>query len=178
MPPGGPKELQEYLLAHPVNTSIGISLAVILPLGQYYEEKLLNLGQNRVIFYPQMGLVHSWGKWSFEFTAGTFFYTNNPNFYNGKERKQKATMALQTHLIKSFKGRYWASLSAGYGLGGQSIVNRVPNADERADLGGAFSFGFPLFKNQGMKVVYIRSETLRDIGANTNTLALAWNIVF
>lgn len=178
MPPGGPGEVQEYIQSHPVHTSVGVSLAVTLPLGQYYEEKVLNLGQNRFIFYPQAGLVHSWAKWSFEFTAGGYFYTNNPNFTSGKERKQKATLALQTHLIKSFKGRYWASVSAGYGLGGQSIVNRLPNADERADLGGAFSFGFPVFKNQGMKFVYIHSETLRDIGANTNTLALAWNIVF
>lgn len=178
MPPGGGAELREYLQAHPIHTSLGVSLAVTLPIGQYFDEKLLNLGQNRFVFYPQLGIVHSWGNWAFEFTTGAFFYTNNSNFAGGKERKQKATLALQTHLIKSFKGRYWVSVSAGYGLGGQSIVNRVPNADERADLGGAFSFGFPLFKNQAMKIVYIRSETLRDIGANTNTLALAWNMVF
>ncbi|MCJ7468428.1 MAG: transporter [Maribacter sp.] len=178
VPSGTRKEIMEYLAEHPVNTSLGVSLAVTLPLGQYFEEKLLNLGQNRFVISPQTGVVHRWATWSYEFTASAIFYTPNPNFTSGKERKQKATMALQTHLIKNFKNSYWASVSAGYGLGGQSVINRQPNADERSDVQGALSFGFTIIKTQAVKLVYIRSETLKDIGANTNTLVAAWSIIF
>lgn len=87
-------------------------------------------------------------------------------------------MAFQTHLIRKFKPGYWAAISASYGLGGQSVVNRQPNADNRKDLQGAFSFGFPISKYQGMKIAYVRSETLRDIGSNLNVLIWGWSILF
>lgn len=176
-PPSGPKELKEYLIDHPVNTTLGISIALTLPLGQYYENKLLNLGQNQFIIVPQLGFVHNWRKWSYEFTGSAVFYGENPNFYGDKKKKQDPTLAFQTHLIKQFKPRYWASISASYGLGGQSVVNRQPNADNRQDLQGAFSFGFPVSKYQGMKIAYVRSETLRDIGSNLNILIVGWSLL-
>ena len=177
-PPSNPKELQEYFKEHPVNTTLGVSLAVTLPLGQYYNDKLLNLGQNQFVFVPQIGVVHNWNKWSYEFTSSAVFYGDNPNFNGGKKKKQDPTLAFQTHLIRQFKPGYWGSISASYGLGGQSVVNRQPNADNRKDLQGALSFGFPLSKFQGMKVAYVRSETLRDIGSNLNVLIVGWSIVF
>jgi len=177
-PASGPKELQEYLMEHPVNTTLGVSLAVTLPLGQYYEDKLLNLGQNQFVFVPQIGVVHNWRKWSYEFTGSAVFYGTNPDFFNGKKKKQDPTLAFQTHLIRNFKPGYWASVSASFGLGGQSIVNRQPNADERKDVQGAISFGFPLVKRQGMKIAYVRSETLQDIGSNLNILIMGWTLLF
>jgi len=177
-PASGPKELQAYLIEHPVNTTLGFSIAVTLPLGQYFEDKLLNLGQNQFVFVPQLGVVHNWRKWSYEFTGSAVFYGTNNNFFNGKKKKQDPSLAIQTHLIHNFKPGYWASISAAFGLGGQSIVNRQPNADDRKDLQGAISFGFPLVKRQGMKVAYVRSETLQDIGANLNILIVGWSILF
>jgi hypothetical protein len=177
-PPNGPKELQEYFKDHPVNTTLGVSIAVKLPLGQYYNDKLLNLGQNQFVIVPQIGVVHNWNRWSYEFTGSAIFYGDNPDFFGGKKKKQDPTLAFQTHLIRQFKPGYWASISAAYGLGGQSIVNRQPNADNRQDLQGAFSFGFPVSKYQGMKLAYVRSETLRDIGSNLNVLILGWSLLF
>ena len=46
-----------YRRSHPVNTIAGAALAVTLPLGQYYEDKLLNLGGNRYVIRPQVGQV-------------------------------------------------------------------------------------------------------------------------
>lgn len=171
----GPKEMLEFMKENPKRTSFGASISVRLPLGQYYEEKLLNLGQNRFVFRPQIGMVHLWGKWSYELTGSAFLYTNNNNFASGKTRKQKATFAAQTHLIKRFKSRVWASLSFGYGLSGQSIVNNQPNNDERVDVLGAASFGFVLAKKQAVKVAYIRTETTKNLGADLNSFVLSWS---
>lgn len=177
-PPSGPKELLDYFKEHPVNTTLGVSLAMTLPIGQYYNDKLLNLGQNQFVFVPQVGIVHTWNQWSYEFTGSAVFYGDNTDFFGGKKKKQDPTIAFQTHLIKQFKPGYWASISASYGLGGQSVVNRQPNSDNRQDLQGAISFGAPLSKYQGMKLAYVRSETLRSIGSNLNVLILGWSVVF
>lgn len=177
-PAGSLKEIQEYFSTHPVNTTLGVSLAVTLPFGQYYEEKLINLGQNQLVFCPQVGIVHNWKKWSYELTGSVIFYTKNHNFSNGKDKILDPIYALQTHLIRTFKPRYWASVSLSYGLGGKSVVNRQPNNDERGDVQAALSFGFPIFKNQSIKVAYIRSETLKDLGSNLNVLGVGWSIIF
>lgn len=170
-----PKEMQEYIMANPKRTSFGASIAVTLPLGQYFDEKLLNLGQNRFIFRPQIGMVHHWKKWSYELTASALLYSNNNNFSDGKTRKQNVVFAAQTHLIKQIKSRAWASLSLGYGLSGQSIVNNQPNNDDRVDVLSAFSLGFVLTKKQSIKLSYIRTETLKDIGADLNSFVFSWS---
>ena len=72
----------------------------------------------------------------------------------------------------------WASLSAGYGLGGLSIVDSQPNDDQHGDFLSSLSFGFPLSKTQAFKLVFLHSETLRDVGADTNTLGISWSKIF
>ncbi len=173
-----PKELQEYMSAHPVLTVVGISLALTLPLGQYFEDKLLNLGQNRFVFRPQVGIVHNWRNWSYELTGSVFLFTKNNNFFNGGTKKQDPVFGMQTHLIRKFKYGIWGALSVGSGLGGQSLVNKQPNRDEREDVLAAFSFGFPLMKKQAIKFVYVRSQTLKKIGADTNSFGITWSAFF
>ncbi|MDP5081635.1 MAG: transporter [Winogradskyella sp.] len=172
------KELQEYMMANPVNTTVGISFAVTVPTGQYFEEKLINLGQNQFVFRPQVGLMHNWKKWSYELTGSVSFFSKNPNFSSGQDKRLDPVFALQTHLIKTFKPRYWASVSLAYGLGGQSVVNRQPNNDERGDVQYGLAFGFPLIKSQGVKVFYIQSKTTQDVGSNLNVLGLGWSLLF
>ena len=174
----GPQELREYLSKNPKYTTLGISLAVTLPLGQYNDERLLNLGLNQFIFRPQAGLVHNWGLWSFELTASVLLFTDNNDFFNDGEKEQKPLFSTQTHLIKFFTNRAWASVGAAFGAGGQSVVNRQPNNDVRGNFLAGFSFGYPLGKKQNLKFTYFRSETLKDIGANTNTLVLGWSVAF
>jgi len=173
-----PKEFQNCLSEHKVFTVVGASLAVTLPLGQYFNEKILNLGQNQFVFRPQIGFVHHWKSWSYELTGSVFIYNKNENFSDGNSKKQNATFATQTHLTKRFKNKTWASLSAGYGLVGQSIVNKQPNHDDRADFLAAASLGFVLAKKQSIKLSYIRTETLKDIGADLNSFILGWSVLF
>jgi len=72
-----------------VNTVVGVSIGAGVPLGEYFEDKLLNLGSNRYMIRPQMGVLHTRGPWSYELTGSIFFFTDNDNFLNGKELEQK-----------------------------------------------------------------------------------------
>lgn len=174
----GPKELKEYLAEHTKYTTIGVSLAITLPFGQYFEDKLLNLGLNQFVFRPQAGLVHNWGLWSFELTASVLIFTENNDFFNESNKEQKPLFSSQTHLIKFFPSRSWIAIGASYGGGGQSVVNRQPNNDVRGNLLAGFSYGHPIGKKQNLKLAYFHSETLKDIGSNTNTILLGWSFAF
>ena len=173
-----PKELRDYFLEHPVYTTLGVSLAISLPFGQYSADKLINLGLNQFFFRPQIGVSHNWGLWSAEFDVSAYIYTKNDNFFNDGTKDQKPLLATQGHLIKRFKSGIWGSLSAGYGVGGASRINRLSKDDQRSTLLNSASLGFPIGKRQSGKLVYIYSQTLTDVGSNTNSLVLAYSIIF
>jgi hypothetical protein len=177
-PAVGPKELREFYIEHPVYTTFSASVAVSLPLGEYFEDKLINLGQNIFVITPQLGVLHRWAKWSAEGTLSLNIFTNNNNFASGKTKRQRPTFSIQSHFTRDFEKGFSASAGIGYGLGGQSIVNRIPNADNRADIQAVASVGFPVAKNQVVNVVYIRSQTLRDVGSDTNSFVLAYSVLF
>lgn len=177
-PPTGPKELQEYRMKNPVFTTFGVSLAITFPFGEYFNDKLINLGDNRFVFRPQAGMVHYWGPWSFELTSSVLFYTNNNDFLNGLTQEKNPMFAAQTHLIRQLGKKYWASVSAGYNQGASSTVNLQSNNDQRANFLAAFSFGFSFAGTQGLKAAYVLSDTQRDAGSTTNSLLISWSILF
>lgn len=163
-----------------INTVVGAAIAVGAPLGEYFEDKLLNLSANRYTIRPQIGVVHTRGPWSYELTGSIFFFTDNDNFFNGNELEQKPFYAAQAHIIRVFKPGVWGSLSAGYGQGGASKVNGVSKDDEREGFISALSLGIPLTDNQGLKFSYIWAKTQTDTESRskTDTFALGWSIRF
>ena len=61
-PPLKGAEYAEYRAAAESETIVGLGLELQIPTGQYFNDKLLNLGTNRVTFRPQLGVVHKQGK--------------------------------------------------------------------------------------------------------------------
>lgn len=161
-----------------VSTVIGAAIAVGAPLGEYLEDTLLNLGQNRFLIRPQIGVLHTRGKWSFELTGSTFIYTDNDDFYGGNVVKQEPVNALQAHVIRVFKPGVWASVSIAHGWRGETSVNGVDKDNNKNDILAALSVGFPITRSQGVKVVYLLSQTQRVTGADLQSLALAWSMRF
>ena len=168
------KALQAYRARHTTNTVVGAALAVSLPLGEYKEDKLLNLGQNRFIIRPQLGLVHTRGPWSFELTGSAFLYTDNNEFWNGNKREQDALFALQTHIIRSFQRGIWASVSAGAVRAGQSAINGEDKDDAKEDYLYALSAGMPVSRTSSIKIAYARGRTQRNVGSDADNIAVGY----
>jgi hypothetical protein len=159
-------------------TVVGAALAVGVPLGEYYEDKLLNLGQNRYSIRPQIGVLHTEGQWSYELTGSVFFFTDNDEFYNGNKREQDPLYALQSHVVYVFSPGVWTSLGVGYGWGGLSHINGVSKEDEWSNFLTALSFGLPLSQTQGVKFTYLNGRTQKSTGAKVNTFSLGWSLRF
>ena len=58
----GPKEF----FARKPETTLGASIVVSIPAGQYDSAKLINLGTNRWAFKPELGLSYPRGPWDLE----------------------------------------------------------------------------------------------------------------
>ena len=161
------------------NTVVGAAVAISIPLGEYFGDKLLNLGQNRVVIRPQIGILHTRGKWSYELSGSTFLYGDNDDFYGGSTLEQDPLYAIQAHLIRTFsKPGYWAALSAGYGWKGQSTIDGARVDDSRRLFLSALAVGLPIGKSQGIKFAYIRIRTNTNKGADTDSLAIGWSYRF
>jgi hypothetical protein len=179
---GGPAlagtAFRAYTASHPVNTVVGAALAVTLPLGEYFADKLLNLGENRFIIRPELGVVHTWGPWSWELTGSAYLFTDNDAFRGDRRRTQDPLYSLQTHLVRTFAAGWWASLSAEYAEGGESRVDGIRKHDPRGDLLYGISLGLPLNRHSSVKVAYVGSRTQQDIGGDTDNLAISFSFRF
>lgn len=179
---GGPalerKEFAEFRREQEDHTIVGAALAVRAPLGEYMDDKLINLGENRFSFQPQVGVVHYQGPWSFELTASTFFATANDDFFGGNRLDQDPLYALQTHVVRSFDAGWWISGGVAYGWAGEQDVNGVGLDDDRSNLLYGASVGFSLQATYSFRLGYMRQETFTNVGADAHHVLLTWAIVF
>jgi hypothetical protein len=174
-PPLQGKEYAAYRAAQKVETIVGAGFSVQLPTGDYMDDKLINLGTNRYTFRPQLGVIHTRGKWSLETTGTVAFHTDNTDFYNGKKLEQDPLYTLQSHLIYTFRPGVWGSASGGYSYGKRSTVDGVEKDDRKEFLAWAFSFGFPISRHLGVKVAYIGTRTQESTGIDSDTLAIGFS---
>lgn len=171
-PPLEGKEFADYRARAKDETIIGAGLVVRLPTGDYMDDKLINLGQNRYVFRPQIGLVVSRGKWTTEVTAEIAFYTDNDDFFNGKKLEQEPLLFTQAHFIRNLGRGQWASLSLGYDYGGENKVDGDDKDNRKQNYGWALGYSYPLSRQSGIKLSYIKSRTRESTGFDTESLAL------
>ena len=160
-------------------TTIGAALEVTIPLGEYHEERLINLGSNRWVYRPQIGIVHTVDKWTFEATASAWIFDDNDDYTApGQTLEQDPLHALQVHVIHTFRPGLWASASAAYGTGAQATVNGVRNPNKQGNLLWAVSVGLPIDRRQGIKLAYQRGETTADTGVDYDRYILAYSLMW
>jgi len=169
------REYLQYLSERPSNTTIGAGLTVIAPLGEYNMERLINLGNNRWVFRPQLGVLHQREKWQFELTGSVFLYQTNSEFWRGSVREQDPLWFLQSHVIYTVSQRTWASLSYGFAYGGRSTVNGQSKDDASRSALMAVSMGYNINRSQGLKFTYLRTRTHTSQGNDSDTLSLGWS---
>ncbi len=85
---GGPALSPAEFAKRQQQTTLGVSLFVVAPTGEYDDTKLINIGSNRWSFRPELGVSIPLGKWFLEGAAGVWLYTDNTDFYGGVRRAQ------------------------------------------------------------------------------------------
>jgi hypothetical protein len=176
-PPLAGQEFVEYRKRMAAcETIVGAGLVVQVPTGEYFSEKLINLGSNRYTFTPQFGVVHNRGKWSAELSTSASFYTENDDFFNGKRYEEDVYLIGQGHLIYTFMPGLWLGASVGYGYGGESKINRVSTDDLKGNIGWGLSVGIPVNRSFGFKLAYVGTRTDQDTGSDSDTLTIGCSL--
>jgi hypothetical protein len=169
---------REFAATPASNTVVGFGLSLVAPLGEYFDERLINLGQNRWIIRPQLGITHTRGNWTAELTTSIYYFTENDSFYQGTTLENDSLYAVQGHLIYTFRPGLWASLSTAYGDGAEPTISGVPEDADTENWLSAISAGLPISRTQGIRLSYIWSRTQVPTGADADTLVLAYSRMF
>ncbi|MCL6729313.1 transporter [Sphingomonas hankyongi] len=104
---------------------LGASVQISVPVGQYDEGRLLNLGGNRWAIKPELGAAKSWGRWTVEAAGGATFYTANTDFFGGHKRTQKPIYSAQSHLIYNLSPGAWIAANLSWFGGGRTSIDGI-----------------------------------------------------
>ena len=163
---------REFARAKP-RTTLGASLVVVAPTGQYDPAKLVNIGTNRWIFKPELGLSKPAGRFFVDVYAGAWVFTDNPDFFGGSHREQDPLFTFQTHVSYTLRPRLWIAANGTYYTGGRTTLDGVEKADLQRNSRFGLTLAVPVKRRSGVKVAWARGLTTR-IGGDFDTLAVAY----
>ena len=109
-------------------TTLGASLAITTPTGQYNPDRLLNLGADRWSFKPEISLSHPFGpeqKWQLDAYGNISIFTDNTSYHGTQVLRQELLPGIEGHVSYSFTDSVWASLDTRYSFRGPTLVDGV-----------------------------------------------------
>ena len=170
-PAGGMAEVMKA----PKKTIIGFSLNMIAPTGQFFPDKLINIGTNRWSFRPELALSQPVGKrWLLDIYGGVWFFTTNNSFYPGSSvRTQEPMGTFQAHVSYNITPRFWIALNTTYYVGGTSSIDSRFNDDRQNNARVGLTSVFPVGKSNSLKLSASTGAVVR-VGQDFTTLSIGW----
>lgn len=151
---------------------VGASLEVLVPIGQYDPERLINLGSNRWTFIPRVGVSRSLGRWTLEGVAAAWLFMANTDFL-GTTLEQDPLWTVQGSVSYVFDGGAWLAADGGWGSGGRTKVNGASGSERQENVRYGVTFAYPLTRRTALKLAWIGGLSTR-LGADFDTIALVY----
>jgi hypothetical protein len=153
-------------------TTIGASLVVQAPLGQYDPNKLVNIGSNRWAVKPEIGISRRLGHWYLDFYGGVWIIGKNSDF-RGRARTQRPIGSGQFHVSYNLRPRMWAAIDANFYSGGRTFVDGVGNANLQRNSRVGGTFAFPIDRHNSLKVS-VSTGVVTTVGGAFTSIAVAY----
>jgi hypothetical protein len=175
---GAPALPPKEWIARKPTTSLGFSLVVQAPTGQYSAEKLINIGGNRWAVKPEFGLSYPHGRWTLEAAAGVWLFTNNTAAYPGTVvRSQDPLLTFQGHIGYTVRPGLWIAADATYYAGGKTYANDVPGDTRQANTRAGLTASVPVARGHAIKLSAARGVDAR-IGSRFDSYGLAYQYIW
>jgi hypothetical protein len=170
---GGPALTAAEFARRVPRTTLGASITVSAPTGDYHGDKLINIGTNRWAIKPEIGVSHPVGKWSLEATAGTWLFGDNDDFFGGQRREQEPLASLQGHVGYTFRPRLWVAVNAIFYEGGRSTINGIERDDRQSNTRYGLTLSVPVAGSQSVKLNWNDGASTR-FGSDFTTWGVTW----
>jgi len=154
-------------------TTLGASLTVSAPTGEYHGDKLVNIGTNRWAIKPEIGVSHPVGNWSLELTAGIWLFEDNDDFFGGQRREQEPLASVQAHVGYTFRPRLWLAFNAIFYDGGRSTIEGIERDDRQSNTRYGLTLSLPVARSQSVKLHWNDGASTR-FGSDFTTWGVTW----
>lgn len=170
---GAPALSMKEFMAYQQDFVMGASLKMTAPFGQYDNTKLVNIGQNRWSFTPELGMSKTFGPLIFEVAGAVTLYTENDDVAGKKTLEQDPVYSVQGHLVYTFPKNIWMALDATYYTGGETTVSGVEKDNRLSNSRLGITFAFPMNKRNSIKV-YASDGISKRTGSDFSVAGVAW----
>jgi hypothetical protein len=171
---GAPALSLEEFAKYKQDLIIGASVQVSAPLGQYDNDKLVNIGNNRWFVKPDIGISKAWGPLSLELSTGVYFFSKNDEFFGGQTLEQDPIYTTQAHITYDVGRGIWAALSFNYDYGGRTTVNGVQQIDTlQQNSRVAATVALPVNRNNSIKF-YASTGISTSTGNDFDMVGIFW----
>lgn len=152
---------------------VGASLSVVAPTGGYDSDRLINIGGNRWVIKPGVGVIYPLtSTWLLEAEFSVAFFQDNDDFLS-QTREQEPVGNAQLHLIKRFGRGFWAALDANYYGGGRTRVEGQRNQDLQRNSRFGATLVYPLVPGHALRFSG-SIGTVTETGGDFDLLSVAW----
>jgi len=154
------------------------NLYVTAPLGDYQNDRAVNMGANRWAVKPELNFTWRLKDWCMELQANVEFYSENSNYgASGKVSKKDPVAYITTHVTYDINKSIWVGVSGWWGWGGRTTNNDVISTDEMSTGTGMLSFNYKITDNWSILANYARDFQVQNGPAVDQTrlrLAYVW----
>jgi hypothetical protein len=147
------------LLNYEPTWTLDVATMLAFPIGEYDDEKLVNLGQNRWFGRVGLPLKYHFGAFtpgyrkSLEIIPSAWLFDDNDDFL-GQKLENDPMWQLEAHLTSDFTPNFYGSLDALYRNGFQSEINGVEAGDD-LDIGSfCFTLNYQVSDNVSIRTGY------------------------
>ena len=168
---GMPAMTVEEYLAYKPGFSMATVLAVSAPTGDYDQNQIFNLGQNRWLFRASLPMVFAFGEsfadpklMTFELTPAVTFFGDNDEPFGADKQSQKPLYQLEAHLTRTLNNKTWISADAGYFYGAEGSTDGVSDDNARMNFNLGATVSYSLSPALQLQLSYAHSIKSNDYG--------------
>lgn len=154
---------QEFAQRVPT-TSVGVSLSIVAPTGQYVSTRLINVGANRWAFKPEIGVSQPIGDWFVEGSVGVWLYSDNNDFFGDQDKSQDPLWLYQLHGGYNFRPGLWIAADVAHNSGGRTTLNGVKMQDVQQNSRYGTTLSVPLGTGWQTKFSWSKGFAMRAGG--------------
>lgn len=161
---------------------VGFSPYFTLPIGNYDKGKSFNLGGNRWVIKPELGIVKGFGDRTYlDVIFNGEFYSDNKDYNTGTgmaKLEQDPLLGVETHLSFDITKQWYVSLDYFYSHGGEQKINGTKVANSDADNHGLGVSLFWMIGSNNQLMIEYRDDFAVKNGLGTNTFGARWAYFF
>ncbi len=169
---GGPALSPPDFARYKQGRNMGVGLTVSAPTGQYDPTRIINFGNNRWAFKPEVGYSSIRGRWIWEAAVGVWFFTANDDFL-GSTKTQDPIGSLQACVSYNFKSGAWVSLNGNWYTGGETAIDGVDKGDLQKNSRVGLTLSLPLGGPHSLKLA-AQTGAYTSVGADFDELTVAY----